>query len=245
MKIEDKGIVIKIIETLNDAYIVSVLTKDHGIIKGYFKRSRNAKYLISIGCMVQISFYSRIDQNLGYLKLDVERNIPANLMLDPSRMCIVDSMCSLINYAIPINHREMAIYEEMQHLIFQKEPILYPSWVICHIAIEMYLLKISGFGFNFNECYINGINHEVEFISPNTGNSVCKIVGEPFKKRLFAIPKIMKDIYFKKNMDYSIDIEDVKKCYEILLFFLQKNIFNGNKSKMHPKRLNILKYVKV
>jgi recombinational DNA repair protein (RecF pathway) len=94
------------------------------------------------------------------------------------------------------------------------------NWYCSHINYEVTLLKELGYGLNVDECAVTGVKKDLMYLSPKTGKAVSLEIGDPFKDKLFLLPK-----YFSSKIDISTNNEDYldyQNCLKILNYFIAK-----------------------
>ena len=217
MKIHDEGFFLYSKNFGEKSKILYILSKDHGLIKGLSKSSKNKNINLINLDKIQFSWSSRNQNSLGYLNYEQENY---NLSSDYFYTIIKASASELCIKFLPLWEQNTSIYNEIKNLTLLK----YDSNSYLtgkYVEWEMNFLKHLGYGLNINKCCVTGQFNNTYFISPKTGNAVNFEIGKKYAKNLFKIPKCMKE-NFKKNK-----YNDYKQALKITGYFFLKILENS------------------
>ncbi len=217
--IKDCGLILKIHEHGSTSQVVTVLSKEHGIISGYHKGGSSAKKKSICLCanLVDFTWKARVLGQLGNFDPEMSQNF-SSVFLDVYHSAIVNTTCEILLVCLQKNDSHTEIFtltlEFFQNLktIEQKSIILQE-----YTLFETKLMSFLGFGYNFAKCNISG-NGIPEFISPKTGNAVSSETAKGFEEKLFTIPK------FILNQEITPEIHEIKKMLNINWHFLKLHI---------------------
>ncbi len=234
MQFVDEGYIIGLRKHSESSLILTVLTRNHGKTTGYVKNCIHKKNLgiYQLGNSIKVDAYSRIDDNMISLKVELQHAYSVNFMFNPQKLAVLSSFCTLCCKCLP----EQAPIDDLYNYadIFITS-INDENWLAHYCFFEYNFLDNLGIGLDINECAITGSTDNLRYISPKTGRAVCEDVGFIYKEKLFSYPQfIMKPNYSpQKN-----EIADLLKMTE---FFLQKNFFNTHGLKFPENRASLLK----
>ncbi len=234
MKIVDEGIIISKSIFGETSLIIKIFSSKYGIISGLYKgglTSKN-KYLLELGNIVDFEKSSRLDSQLGMLKIDLKESYLFNIFHNKLKLTILITMLDLIKAFIVEKENIEDFYFLTKNLIIilQKEDEIknYLLW-------ELKLLEAIGFGLDLSKCVITLKEEGLYYLSPKTGKSVIKDVGEAYHNKLFIIPKFFLDI-----KEENIAIKDLELGFKINTHFLDN--FAKEYNKIIPSsRNNIMK----
>ena len=215
MRIHDEAILVAKYKFGDSSNILTLFTKEHGIQKGLFKGafSRKNRHVLSLGNILSVTKIVRLEEQLGILKVDLQETNLARIFYDNTKLLALTSICALIDEFIPDQEINTQFYLDSKEMIANLTKndflILYANW-------ELVLLNNIGFGLDFSKCVISE-NDEIYYLSPKTGKSVSKIVGEPYKDKLFIIPEFITKNTQPTNMQEILDLMQITTHF--LTFF--------------------------
>ena len=170
----------------------------------------------------------RLEEQLGILKVDLQESNLANIFYNNTKLLALTTMCSLIEEFIPMQEISTPFYLDSKDMIanLNKDDflLLYANW-------ELLLLNNIGFGLDFSKCVVSDAP-DIYYLSPKSGKSVSKTVGEPYKDKLFIIPQFITNKTTPKN------IQDILNLLDITTHFLQ--FFCTEYNKKIPNMRNLL-----
>ncbi len=235
MRWESEGIVVKRIKFGNTSMIYYLLTPSFGVASGVVKGVLKSKKLRAIteGAVVDSTWIGRLEDNLGYFNLDLKLSTMGFLITKPLRLQALASSCDLIYSLIKPQEESVKIYDSTHSLFsfFSSD-----NWLYEYLQWMYDLLGLLGFGIDLNECAFSGTKgvQNLHYISPKTGKSTSKEMGEKWHKSLFEIPNLLKSLATKEK-NYTCQKEDYLKTFKILEFFLKKNVKENLGEKHIPK----------
>ena len=101
LKWTDTGIILKVIKQGEKGNLVNVLTNNHGRYMGWLNNYSKKQYLIQPGDFVNVSWSSRISNQLGFFKIELIHTSVGKIFDDEIRLNIISSFCSLISIIMP------------------------------------------------------------------------------------------------------------------------------------------------
>ena len=230
MIIHDEAILIAKYQFGDSSNILTLFTKEHGIQKGLLKGASNSKirHILSLGNILSITKMVRLEEQLGILKVDLQETNLANIFYNNTKLLAITSLCSLIEEFIPMQEISTPFYLDSKEMIANLTQddflALYANW-------ELLLLNNIGFGLDFSKCVVSDAP-DIYYLSPKSGKSVSKTVGDPYKDKLFILPQ-----FITKNTQPS-NIEEILNLLNIITHFLQ--LFCTEYNKKIPTMRNLL-----
>ncbi len=231
MRIEDKGIILSTRKFGEKSLIINLLSENHGVISGIVTVSKKDNNKYQQGNLVCFTWNARLQEHLGKLTVSVEKSYTTTCYDSYQKILSISSLCSLILELFPERERIEYVfslfYQYLDGLVDDNDKGRNQlNWLKSYSMLKLELLKASGFGFDFSRCSETGDNN-VFYISPKTGASVCREIGEPYKDKLFTIP------VFFLNTDHSPTLPEILQGLEITRFFIARHIF-AEKGKNTP-----------
>ena len=223
MKISDEGIIISKSIFGETSLILKIFSSQYGIISGLYKgglTSKN-KYLLELGNIVDFEKNSRLDSQLGIFKIDLKESYLSYIFNNKLKLTIFITILDLIKALIVEKENIEDFYFLTKNLIIilQKEDEIknYLLW-------ELKLLEAIGFGLDFSKCVITSRVDDLYYLSPKTGKSVIKEIGEKYHNKLFIIPQ-----FFLNPSLQNITTQELSLGFKISTHFLDNFAKEYNK----------------
>ena len=209
----------KIHEHGKTSQVVTVFSRENGVISGYHKGGGGAKKksVCVTGNLLDFTWNARVISQLGTFEAEISQNF-SSVFLEVRKSAIINCVCEILLSCLEKNdpHPEVfsIVLEFFQSLKSTGEKV---EILKQYTVFETKLMSFLGFGYNFEKCNITGVGLP-EFISPKTGNAVNCEVAKGFEGQLFPIPKFM------LSSEFEVKTHDVKKMLDINLHFLKLHI---------------------
>lgn len=234
----DTGYIINLRKYGESSLILTVLTKEHGKITGFVKNCLSKKNLSTyqLGNLLMIDAYSRVDDNMLSLKIELISPLSVNFMIDADKLQVLSCFCGLANSCLP----EMENLERFYYYVDSFFNLINEDdWLVHYIYFEYYLLEFLGISLDLSECSATGTTENLKYVSPKTGRAVCEEAGFIYKERLFAYPRFI----LEKNYHPSrLEMADLLKMTG---FFLNKNFFAAHGLKFPQNRVNLANILRI
>lgn len=219
MELIEEGIIISLKNFSDTKKIASILTRHHGMWKGLVQ----GNLCLDISDFVKLHWKSRNPEGLGnFFFEDIWNNFAINAQY-PERLLMIKSAAELCLAYLP--QREP--YEKL--FDFLEENVKSFS-IETYLLFELTFLECLGFPLDFSKCSVTNSEGDVYYLSPKTGRSVCREVGEKYKDKLFVIPNIFLHPSKPSTPDKAQVRNDTLRALSITEYFLKKNIINSHKS---------------
>jgi DNA repair protein RecO (recombination protein O) len=215
-KIEDEGIIIAIKKIADEDAIITIFSEVHGKISGYIK-SYNSKNNLSKcmeGNLVKFSWHSRLDNQLGFLKIELIKNFQSLCIQSYSKILAISANCNILYNILSERMIEHEIYNKM--LYFLESVITDNNWHYSFISFELQLLSSLGYGLELDKCVITNQTDNLKYISPKSGKAVSEQEGEKYQHLLIKMP-----VFFINHTE-NISKQDIKDAFEVTIFFIRK-----------------------
>lgn len=236
MNFEDVGYIINVRKHGNTSVILTVLTKDNGKIKGYVRGALSKKTLSTyqIGNLVHIEGYSRLEENMLSLRVELVNHNVVNFMNDFKKLETLMVFCALCDSCL---QEKDPLDRFFFYVASFFDFIMEENWLVHYAFFEFYLLDFLGVGLDLRECAVTGELENLHYVSPKTGRAVTKEVGDEYSNRLYKFPK------FIIENNYSPSMEEIDNLFEMTEFFLERNFFRENGLKFPENRASFRKNV--
>ena len=236
MKFVDEGYIIRCRRHGENSLILTVLCKENGKVCGYVRSGLSKKNLVvfQLGNKVRIDAWSRVDDNMLSLKIELITPDAVNFLNDVNKLRVLSCFCALCDRCLPELQPLDRFYwfaESFVNLIGED------NWIGHYCFFEFYLLDFLGIGLDLSKCSVTGKVENLAFVSPKTGRAVCQEVGRPYQDRLFLFP------HFIVAQDYSPKPSEMAELLKMTEFFLNKNFFAIHNLKFPECRVNLAEII--
>ena len=183
-----------------NANIINIFTEKKGKMDGivYGGTSRKIRNYLQISNKLFVSYSSKNENRIGYLKTELIKPISPLYFNDKERTSALISICSLLNILLPEAQPNKKIYKLFENLI---NSLNLENWIILYIFFEINLIKELGYDTNLNLYNNENNNFDIKKIN---------IDGYSYDVPIFLISKeipkeisktlIRKSLYFTRNI---------------------------------------------
>ncbi len=233
MQFKDEGYIVALRKHGENSLIVTLVTKQHGLLCGFVRGALSKKNLgvYQIGNLLSIDCYARVEENMLSMKCELMMPTAINFMNDGAKLAALSGLCSLVVACLPENENLERFYYYIDSFF---QLINEPNWRVHYAFFEFYLLEYLGIGLDLSECADTGSTEDLAYVSPKSGKAVCAKSGDPYKDRLFLYPHFIVD---KNYTPDNVEVADLLKMTE---FFLNKNFFQIHNLKFPINRASLL-----
>lgn len=218
MTLEGRGIIVNIKE-IPTGLIITVLTSEHGLKKGFKKKCKQNLTLASFGIVTCVA---RSFNQLGKLDFEQEKSIYGRVFQDIDKLNTLQLTCDLINYLIPEGQNNSSLFEEFEVFLLSLAKIG-NGWRAKLIEFLLILLSELGYAPELEVCTICKKSQDLQYISPRTAKAVCKEHGEEFADKLFKFHESL-----RRPISGEISQNEFSDSLKIIFYFLNKIIKDAN-----------------
>ncbi|GHU27525.1 hypothetical protein FACS1894152_4270 [Bacilli bacterium] len=219
--INDDGILLSIAKYNDKCSRIIIFSENNGILQTFLKKNKK-----SIQCQVYdfLNFQCDYMGSYSYRSLEVcivesyMKNIYNNRLL----ISIFNSSVAIVNSILKERGDLKNLYRIFKNMLFLtnyncKNPLPYYMDFLSNVV------GFLGININVNKCYVSGVDTDICYISPKTGNCVSRAIGEKYRQNLFEIPKSFHE--------YSEDKQDITNSINMLHYFLCKIFVENDRTK--------------
>jgi len=119
MQIQDKGIIISLLKHSESSFIVKILSENNGVYSGYVRGATSKKNigLYQIGNLIDFTWSSKNENNLGYLKVDLIKSYSIFIFEKKINLYIFEALINIINVFIPERQQEIFVYNSLLRIL--------------------------------------------------------------------------------------------------------------------------------
>lgn len=185
MKIETSGVLIALRPFNERDCVARVFTPDCGVLVGMMRGAAVAKKnRPMIGQYGNVSWGARLDSQLGVFHLDAEKNLTAQIIMNPRALVCMNTAFEILQNLLPEREAYPILYSETLGLLNK----LSVGDVNAYLGWEIILLRELGYALDLSCCAGCGAVNELTYISPRTGRAVCAGCGAPYADKLYKLP---------------------------------------------------------
>lgn len=188
---KDQAIVLAARPHGENGAVVSLLTEGRGRHAGYLRGAHSSKNRGSLepGNLVDAQWQSRVDNSLGTLTVELQKNAASRIMADALRLAALQAACALCDAALPEREGHPGLFHGLLALTDALETEVWgPAYVMWEIA----LLRELGFSLDLSKCAAGGDARSLMYVSPKTGRAVSEEAGRIYKERLLVLPRFLR-----------------------------------------------------
>jgi DNA repair protein RecO (recombination protein O) len=217
MQFEDHGVILSSQKFQESSVIITILTENHGLVKGLFRASRKNKADIVTGNVIEVTWKARLTEHLGKLTIENAKSILSIVAASSKKIAVVNSALAMCQCILQELEPQKKVYDQLMKLFsaLDKEQDVDKEYLI----LELELLKKSGYGLDLTKCVVTHGRDNLIYISPKSGCAVCSSAGEQYKDKLFKLPTFLKDY------NLTPDNDDIVEAGKILSHFFNKFYF--------------------
>lgn len=221
LEFEDKGIIFYSKKHKERSLILKIFSEKHGVVIGYLTNGINKYnfYKNQIGNYISFSYSQKNENLLGFLNTEIIYSNGDLFFSNKTNIILFNSAIFYINFFVKEKLNEENLYKIFKNFVFSIKNDS-DSILLFFMDFLFSIIDYLGINLNFDVCYVSGKTDNVYYISPKTGNSVSREVGEKYKNKLFIIPKCFKNYFYEKK--------DILNAFEVIYYFLEKFIDENN-----------------
>ena len=127
-----------------NANIINIFTQKKGKVDGivYGGNSRKIRNYLQISNKLFVSYNSKSENKIGYLKTELIKPVSPLYFNDKERTSALISICSLLNILLPESQPNENIYASFEKLV---SSLSLENWIFMYIFFELNLIKELGY----------------------------------------------------------------------------------------------------
>ena len=220
MRWHDKGIVINTVPYSENGIIVTILSQDNGLTRGFVNGRFKNMSVYQVGNILSFTWSGRLAEHLGkYINVEVIRFLSTRIMLNRYNSVILSVVCTILYNSLIDCDKDAGLFDMTHELLsYVAYSDDYNQCLGRYIAWEIYFLKCMGFALVLDKCAVSGSDINLYYVSPKTGRAVSKACGKQYHDKLLLLPQ-----FLYKSVD--INKADLINGFNLTTYFLQKHIY--------------------
>lgn len=231
MNFTETGIILSTKMFSETARMLTIFNRSWGKFHALFKNQRTP---VQIGDISQIGWHGRSSESLGSVVLDLISSPFVFAMSNPQKIYAVESACSLCAHGMPEKAPHKILFDYAENFL---RSVPKDDWLKQYMCFELAFLSEVGFGLDLSKCAVTG-QKDVYYLSPKSGRSVIKSVGEKYKDKLFVIPQ------FLRNSEIIPTSHDIFLTLQITTHFLKAYFYDINCGELPLSRGYLMNKIK-
>ena len=223
---DDQGFLLSKNRYNENSLIAEVYTKNHGRVSGiiFGGTSKRIKNYLQIGNLIHINFNSKIENRIGYFKIEIEKAFTPFFFDHQQKLFCISSAMNLIKILTAESQKNILIFELIKNFY---DLLNQANWLKSYVLWELELFKLLGYDLEFENLVDKKLNgNELQYISKSLMN-----------KRI--IPNFL--------IDKNDNIEDKKTLLNGLNLvgdYLEKTILRPNNLALPISRVQFINTLK-
>ena len=213
--------------------ILDVFSYDKGRHSGLVRGgiSRKLRPVLQPGNTVLLEWRARMEDHLGYFTVEPVDLRAAQLLDDPLALSGLTAACSVARDVLPERQPFPHLYQAFGVLLDNlHDPEIWPAIMV---RFELGLLEALGYGLDLKTCAASGRNDTLAYVSPRSGRAVSEAAGEPYRDKLFNLPRFLMG-------EPQVTPQDVHEGLRMTGFFLESRILHDINRPLPEARTRML-----
>lgn len=221
MNFQDIGIIIAKKPLQENASVISIFTRLHGLYSGVTREySNKSRFAHQAGSLVDFYWHARLDEHIGTIKCELVKSYVACFMNDKTKLYAFNSIISLVKVAFHEREANNSFFGILNQYL---ENLTKAFDFVEYIKVELEILSQAGYGLQLDTCAATNKPHDLRYVSPRSGRAVSGLVGAPFAERLLALPECLASASNKG----PLSCETVKQAFDLTTYFLNRYFFHS------------------
>ncbi|WP_455478484.1 DNA repair protein RecO [Bartonella sp. B10] len=234
MKWKEQAIILGARQYGETSVILEIMTRHHGRYMGIIKggRSRRMAALLQPGNFVEAEWCARLDEHLGFFRLESLDLHAARLIVLPEALYALQLIAFHLRF-LPERDPHPILYDIL-YLFMQSFD---ESFVAAELSVlfEMRFLEELGFGLDLSCCAATGCKEKLHYVSPKSGRAICEEAGHPWKEKLFILPQ-----FLVQKTVHPVDFNDIMNGFILTGFFLMRYVWEPRGIRQPSVRINLI-----
>ena len=236
MEWSDSAIVVSVRRHGESSAIAEVLTHSHGRHLGLVRggASRRTKPALQPGNLLHVSWRARLNEHLGHFTIELARARAGDMLESREALAGLNAFCAVVSAAMPEREAHEQVFDAGNILLDAMQENGISHWGALFVRFEAGLLEALGFGLDLARCAATGAVDDLVYVSPRSGRAVSREAGDPYKERLFVLPR-----FLLASQNATPDSAEVAAGLKLTGHFLLERVLHPHGREMPAARLNL------
>ncbi len=216
MEWTDDGIILGLRRYGEGHAVAELMTADHGRHLGlvYGGGSRKKTPLLQPGNSVPAVWRARLDEQLGNYTLEITQSRTDRMMMAARASFGLQTIAALLRL-LPERDPHADLFVMCEYIL---DRIDEPEAASLIARFELLLLSELGFGLDLSSCAATGVTSDLIYVSPKSGQAVCRSAGEEWRERLLPLPSFLREV------GVSVTSADIGAAFALTGHFLTVHV---------------------
>lgn len=236
MEWSDDAIVLSVRAHGETGAILEALTRCHGRHLGLVRggASRRARPALQAGNTLHLNWRARLNEHLGSFAIELARARAGDMLESREALAGLNAFSAIVGAAMPEREVHEQVFDVGNILLDAMQEDGFAHWGALYVRFEVGLLEALGFGLDLSRCASSGTADNLAYVSPRTGRAVSRDAGEPYKQRLFPLPR-----FLLASQNVTPDRAEVLAGLKLTGHFLLQRVLRPHGREMPPARLQL------
>jgi len=218
---QDEGILLNLKAFGEKGRMVGVLTKNHGLVRGFL--GRGASKRLDLGVSVWVTWTARLEHQLGTVTLEALASPHIFRGFDfPDQLTEVVHALGFLQKILPERHPYPTVWETFAAML---KALGQPEFAYHHVLYQWELLKSLGYGLDLRECALSQHTQGLTHVSPKTGRAVCGAFAQAYLHRLIPLPPFLLQADRTSPPPFhQVSAQEVEQGRLLVRFFSHKHL---------------------
>ncbi len=219
MNFRDQGIIITKNGFKENSYVVTLFTENHGLYSGVIKQySKKNGDVLAESNLVDFFWSARLHEHLGNAKCELIKSYSSFIMQNKTKLYAFNSIVSVIKKAFCEREPHNRFFPKfLSYLDIQKNSKEFSF--TDYIKLEIDLLAETGYQLVLNSCVVTARREGLYYVSPKSGQAVCKEVGEEYASKLLILPQFLLN-------QMEPNLQEKQQALKLTSYFLNRYILH-------------------
>ena len=221
MNFRDQGIIIAKNYFKENTYVVTLFTEKHGLYSGVIKQygKKNGDVLAESN-LVDFFWGARLHEHLGSAKCELIKSYSSFIIQNKTKLYAFNSIVSVIKKAFCEREPHNKFFPKFLNYLDQQKNDQNFSFTD-YIKLEIDLLAETGYQLVLDKCVVTGEINDLYYVSPKSGQAVCKKLGEEYANKLLILPQFLLNSMRPNS-------EEKKQALQLTSYFLNRYILHDS-----------------
>ncbi|MFK7967984.1 MAG: DNA repair protein RecO [Rickettsiaceae bacterium] len=219
MNFRDQGIIITKNGFKENSYVVTLFTENHGLYSGVIKQySKKNGDVLAESNLVDFFWSARLHEHLGNAKCELIKSYSSFIMQNKTKLYAFNSIVSVIKKAFCEREPHNRFFPKfLSYLDIQKNSKEFSF--TDYIKLEIDLLAETGYQLVLDSCVVTARREGLYYVSPKSGQAVCKEVGEEYASKLLILPQFLLN-------QMEPNLQEKQQALKLTSYFLNRYILH-------------------
>jgi len=138
-----------------------------------------------------VSWRARLNEHLGNFTVELMKARAGDMLESRDALAGLNAFCAVVSAAMPEREVHREVFEAGNILLDAMQEDGFAHWGALYVRFEAGLLEALGFALDLLRCASTGTADNLAYVSPRTGRAVSQEAGDPYKDRLFTLPRFL------------------------------------------------------